>query len=121
STSRTAPDLEPMAGSYTATDVPGKIVETGGRLARAVGEVARPRLTDLPIGAARAALLDLTAQPAADFYVRVERAIEPGVYRVQKSWEVAAAAPLDGLPPEQVCGLFAAAGLAAVGAVSVVP
>jgi hypothetical protein len=117
-TFRNGTELESMAGSYNATDVPVKIVETVGRLVQAVGEVAKTRLTDLPVGAR--AMIDMTAKPTAAFYLRVEQGIEPGVYRVQKSWERAAAEPLDGLAPDQVCGLFAEIGLPINETVSVI-
>ncbi len=113
-------DLVTMAGSYDGTDVPVQIVATVGRLVQAVGAVATERLNDLPVKAAGAMLYDTSAKAAPDFYVRTEQVIEPGVYRVQKSWERAAAAPVEGLSAEQACGLFADVGLTVVETVSVV-
>ena len=118
-TFRNGTDLETMAGAYDGTDVPIEILNTVGSLVKAFGAVAQTRLN--PSGAAGAAALTLQAnQQAADYYVRIEQAIEPGVYRVQKSWERAAAAPLDGVTPEQACGLFADVGLPILETTSVI-
>jgi len=50
----------------------------------------------------------------------MEQSIEPGIYRVQKSWERAAGTTLTGLPEEQLCGLLSDVGLPLVGSIAVI-
>jgi hypothetical protein len=119
-TFRNGTDLETVSGTYNAAEVPVKIVETVGALITAVGEVAKTRLQSLPAGGARLAVEVGPQVPDADFYLRREQSIEPGVYRVQKSWERAAAVPLEGLPCDQLCGLLSDVGLPVVDSVAVI-
>src|SRR5262249_31708187 len=115
-------NLVSMAGTYDSTDVPVQIVETIKALVTAAGEVAKTRLATFPItGAPKAAFL---APPptttTAAYFLRFEQAIEPGVYRVQKSWEKVAAATTEGLPHGELNGLFAEIGLPVHESVSVI-
>jgi hypothetical protein len=117
---RNGTELESFSGNYDATDVPVKIVETVGRLVSAIGEVAKTRLQNLPPGASARGFYAGQGQPSSDFYLRIQTSIEPGVYRIQKSWEIAASADLDSMPADHLCGLFAEIGLPIVESISVV-
>jgi hypothetical protein len=101
-----------------------KLVETVGRLVQAVGEVAKTGLQTFPVsGTPRGALAVTPPAPDADFYIRIEQAIEPGVYRIQKSWEMAAGADpeaLKSMPHDKLNGLFAEIGLPIADTVSVI-
>lgn len=119
-TFRNGTDLETVSGSYNATDVPLKIVETVGTLITALGEVAKTRMGAIPGGAAAKASLTVSGLVETPFYIRIDQSIEPGVYRVQKSWERVAGTPLTGLPMDQLCGLFSDVGLPVTPSVSVI-
>jgi hypothetical protein len=123
-TFRNGTELAGMAGSYNSTDVPVMIVETVGSLLQAAGQVAMTAIqpasaltqaassptTRMNYGAGGKTDPDPNPNPIR-YYVKIEHVLEPGIYRVQKSWERAAAMPLDGLKPEQFPGLFADVGL----------
>ncbi len=119
-TFRNGTDLETVATSYNATDVPVAIVNTVGALLTALGTATKPGLptAKAPTGAKES--LDVGSVTDAPFYIRQEKSIEPGVYRVQKSWERAAAAPLAELPADELCGLFSSVGLPLVDSVAVI-
>ncbi len=112
-------ELTSISGSYNATDVPVKIIETFGKLIEAAGSVAKTRIN--PTGSAStSALLDQSVLPNADFYIKVQQVLEPGMYRVQKSWERTAVKADGGVGPEEACGLFYDLGLPLVTSTSVI-
>lgn len=113
---RNGTELQSAAGAYDATDLPVKVIETVGALVNAAASVAKTRIN--PGGAAALGLTSDTGVQA-DFYIKVELAIEPGVYRVQKSWERAAATAA-GLSADQVGGLFGDIGLPLVASQAVI-
>jgi hypothetical protein len=117
---RNGTDLESVSGSYNSVDVPIKIVETVGALITAIGGVAKARLGGADAGGTTRLSLGVTGLVETPFYIRFEHCIEPGVYRVQKSWERAATTPLADLPADQLCGLFADVGLPIVESVAVI-
>jgi hypothetical protein len=119
-TFRNGTTLVSMAGVYDSTDVPIQIVETIKALVTAAGEVAKTRLGAFPVTPKTGFLAGAPAATTADYFLRFEQAIEPGVYRVQKSWEEVAVAEHDGLPQGDICGLFAAIGLRVHESVSVI-
>ena len=84
-------ELDTMSGTYGAVDVPVKILETIGNLITAAGSVATQKLTGGG-GAAKSASSSGFGGTgdAPTFYIRTKLVIEPGVYRLQKSWERAA-------------------------------
>lgn len=107
--------LDTFSGSYSSVDVPVAIIETIGKLLT----TALPALTGKPMGggggaAAKTGAKAETAEPEVpqpDFYVKRTLFIEPGVYRLQKSWE-RVAAEADGMPPPNVApGLLADMGM----------
>lgn len=102
--------LAGFAGSYDSTDVPVKILQTVGTLISEAGNVAKAAIDKTPSSTARS----LSAAPVADFYLKIEHVIEPGFYRLQKSWERAACESTEGYEPQQYCGLFADIGLALI-------
>jgi hypothetical protein len=109
-------ELVSMAGSYDSTDVPVKIIETVGKLVEAAGAIAKAKLG----GAAKSELGYAEGGATARFWIRTEQSIEPGIYRIQKSWERAAAVTAAPVHPEQVPGLFSDVGLPLVTSVSVI-
>lgn len=89
-----------------------KILETVGTLIQAAGNIAKQQLNPTAaIGGAGAALAFAPEQKFWTFYIKIEQVIEPGVYRVQKSWERVAATPTDGLGLHEVEGMFSDIGL----------
>ncbi|HLJ97543.1 MAG TPA: hypothetical protein VKU02_30565 [Gemmataceae bacterium] len=120
-TFRNGTDLETVSGGFDSTDVPVAIVQTVGALLTAVSQITpSPAKTPTKGGGLAALGLDQTHLVDAPYYVRTNLAIEPGVYRVQKSWERAAAAHTEGMAGDQLCGLFGDVGLQLVESVSVI-
>jgi hypothetical protein len=117
-TFRNGTELVSMAGSYDATDVPVKILETVGKLVEAAGAVGKAKLGG---GIAKADLALTTAGGGtANFWIRTERAIEPGLYRIQKSWERIGGTKVEEIQPDHACGLLSDVGLPIVTSVSVI-
>jgi hypothetical protein len=117
-TFRNGTELVSMAGSYDATDVPVKILETVGKLVEAAGAIGKAKLGG---GVAKADLALTTAGGGtANFWIRTERAIEPGLYRIQKSWERIRGTKVEEIQPDHACGLLSDVGLPIVTSVSVI-
>jgi len=116
---RNGMQLAGFAGSYNATDVPVKILETVGNLVTAAGKVAETALGQpIPgVGIEKFTVGDDGRVTRDPFFIKIERAIEPGFYQVQKSWERARATPE--MPLDEVCGLFSSVGLDLVETTSV--
>ena len=56
-------------------------------------------------------LAALSKTPGIEYYVKTQQFIEPGVYRLQKSWERVADAASGAVSPEEVSGLLGDMGL----------
>jgi hypothetical protein len=115
-------ELVSMAGSYNSTDVPVMLVETVGQLLQAAGQIAMTAVQPAsalthaaaPSGRhnfAADGTKDLTNANPIMYYLKIEQVLEPGIYRVQKSWEQVAHTPVGGLSPPQFACLFADIGL----------
>jgi hypothetical protein len=91
--------------------VPVKVIETVGALIQAAGAVAKQQIKpDAAISGAPSLLSAVDGNPIRH-YLKIQNVIEPGVYRLQKSWERAAATPTDGLGMDEVHGMFSDIGL----------
>lgn len=108
---RNGMQLAGVAGSYNATDVPVKVLETVGNLITAAGKVAETALSQpiTPGGEGKFRFASDGQVIRDSFFIKIEQAIEPGMYRVQKSWERVQASP--GMPIDQISGLFSDVGL----------
>jgi hypothetical protein len=108
---RNGTSLAAVSGDYNATDVPVKIIETVGKLLSTAAELAGPKLAGAPTHATSGARAPGQGARSAPYFIKLETIIEPGVYRVQKSWEQVAAVPPEDLAAEDVGGLFTEIGL----------
>jgi hypothetical protein len=102
--------LAEAGGSYNATVVPVAILQTIQKAIGAAGELQKQALESLPIPAPpqgpRAEV-----DPSKIYYVVRQTFIEPGVYRLQKSWEVQAAEAEGHVEPCRAGGLLTEMGL----------
>ena len=106
--------LVEAAGSYNSTAVPVQILKTVQQLLGSQAQLRKDELENLPIpgapgqeqGGAKDAI-----DPATVYYVYREAYVEPGLYRVQKSWERQAAEAEAGVAPERAQALLADMGL----------
>ena len=103
--------LDTMAGTYSSVDVPVKILDTIGNLITAAGALSAQRISNPPAKAAAAGLGTGAADILPQFYIKRQDFIEPGFYRLQKSWEQARAASQGQVAPEIAMGLFSDMGL----------
>lgn len=108
---RNGTELASISGSYNSTDVPVAIVETVGSLIKAAGEVAKTAIGNPAALAGAKSSLTGRDETIEQFYIKSEYFIEPGIYRLQKSWEEAAGAAVADLDPDERAGLFSRLGL----------
>jgi hypothetical protein len=113
--------LDSMTGEWNATQVPVRILQS---IQNAIGALSQfeqksiPALRQAPAAPAPAAPKDKFAETPVPSEIRFEitreYAIEPGIYRVQKSWERLPAGPPDALSQEAAFGLLKDLGLPVV-------
>jgi len=102
--------LAMASGSYNSTQVPVAILNTVGNLISALGEVRSRALGGAGGGGGGAPAMIDTTDPSI-LYIRRETYIEPGLYRVQKSWERVAGEAGAGVEPDKCLGLLTELGL----------
>jgi hypothetical protein len=117
--------LDNVSGTWNATDVPVRFLQTLGNIFghAASFEQDRMKAEKMPAaGTPLAGALDLVpARNEVRFEVRRVLRIEPGIYRIQKSWErVAAAPPPAEMPPDLASSLLSDLGLPVVETIQVV-
>ena len=108
-TFRDGASLAVATGNYNSTVVPVEFLNSVQNLIQQVAAVrARSIKERLPAGAD--ARSGFAPEPSNVFYVRTSQFIEPGLYRLQKSWEQPPADP--GLAPDRCVGLLTDLGFA---------
>jgi hypothetical protein len=92
-------------GNYNATEVPVKFLNTVQNLIGAISSVRLHALKALT-GGGVGGKFQLDTTDTTLLYIVIEQKIEPGLYRLQKSWGRAASAADAGLAPDQCLGLI---------------
>jgi hypothetical protein len=116
--------LDNVSGTYNATDVPVQILKTLGNI---INQASAYEVESIKARMKTAATKEEGTKDATPvneevrFDIQRVRRIEPGVYRIQKSWErVAAAPPTHAITPDLASSLLSDLGLPVVETVQVV-
>jgi hypothetical protein len=115
--------LDGYSGNFNATQVPVAILQTIQHILGAVSDLESAMIQGRPAakklgGAADVAASEKAAADEVWFYLQKVMQIEPGVYRVQKSWE-RVAPPRGAIEPAAASGLLADLGLPVVETIQV--
>jgi hypothetical protein len=104
--------LSAAGGAYDATDVPVKLLNTVQNLIGAAAAIrsaaTKNSLTGDTTGGK--AKLTLDKDDTSVVYLVIQQHIEPGLYRLQKSWERVAAQAEPGMAPDRCLGVISELG-----------